>query len=406
MTGPPQYLAAVQMDPWLDRFRAILVGLLGAVVAGIASLAFYTSFEAIKAFAMRSDGIAPEHAWAIPLLVDSFIVVATAADLWFVVTRRRRAWWEVLWPKVLLASAASVSFVLNVAHAEPTLAARGVAAIPPAALVLGVELFMMVLRRATRLRAARVQLAHEAAYAEGLTASPRSVGSLTRWEAAEVPAAEPTAGRDFRLDLPAVAELTPADGRTASEPGRARTDVFGKGEAEPPARTPPPAELPRRKVTADHTVVRRSAYRILFERKPGEVRTPEELQAALAGKGIRVDQTAARRLLQEFDAPIERKPGETRVAGELLMALSNQGIRVDLRTARRLLREFDTAVERKPGEARTPKELQAALANHGITIDLNASAHLLREFEPPTGERLSRVANAGPRRVAARPPSD
>ncbi|HEX6674006.1 MAG TPA: DUF2637 domain-containing protein, partial [Actinomycetes bacterium] len=175
--GPPPPLNALASDPWLLRFRTILVATLAAAVAGIASLAFYTSFEAIRAFAMRSDGIAPEHAWAIPLLVDSFIVVATGADLWFTTTGKYRAWWEVLWPKLLLATAASVSFVLNVAHAEPTWAARGVAAIPPAALVLGVELLMMVLRRASNLRIARLQAAFEQVGLEaGLPAGPRLPG--------------------------------------------------------------------------------------------------------------------------------------------------------------------------------------------------------------------------------------
>jgi hypothetical protein len=89
-------------------------------VFGIACLAFFTGFEAIKSYAVRSQGIAPKHGWAVPLLVDSFIVVATGADLWFTTTSRRRAWWEVLWPKLLLASAAGASFMLNVAHAGPT----------------------------------------------------------------------------------------------------------------------------------------------------------------------------------------------------------------------------------------------------------------------------------------------
>ena len=61
-----------------------------------------------------------------------------------------------MWPKLLLAVAAVVSFVLNIAHAEHTWAARGVAALPPAALVLSVELLMLVVRQAAVLRAARL----------------------------------------------------------------------------------------------------------------------------------------------------------------------------------------------------------------------------------------------------------
>src|SRR6266536_196961 len=105
-------------DRWLSRFRSLLVAVLGGTVAGIASLAFFTSFEAIKAYANTSHGIDPHHDFAVPLLVDSFIVVATGADLWFATTGRRRQAWELWWPKALLAGAAAVSFILNVAHVQ------------------------------------------------------------------------------------------------------------------------------------------------------------------------------------------------------------------------------------------------------------------------------------------------
>ncbi len=152
--------AAVAADTWLRRFRAALVALLGAAVASIGTLAFYTSFEAITAYARRSGGITPQHAWAVALLVDSFIVVATGADLWFATTRQPSRAGAAWWPKALLGGAAGVSFVLNVAHVQAgNWAARGVAAIPPAALVLGVELLMLVLRRATTIRTERLAAA-------------------------------------------------------------------------------------------------------------------------------------------------------------------------------------------------------------------------------------------------------
>ncbi len=169
ITPEPAVAAAVAADAWLRRFREILIGVLGGTVAAIGALAFYTSFEAIKQYANGSGGIAPEHDWAIPLLVDSFIVVATGADVWFATTGHRRRLWEIWWPKALLAGAAGVSFALNVAHATlDKWTARGVAAIPPAALVLGVELLMMVLRRATALRTERLAAAQAEAEAAAL----------------------------------------------------------------------------------------------------------------------------------------------------------------------------------------------------------------------------------------------
>jgi len=155
--------ASVAYDQWVIRFRAALIGALGALVAGIAAIAYLVSFEAISLFAMHSGGIAPKYAWAAPLLVDSFIAVATGADLWFAVGTSQRQWWELAWPKLLLAGAAAVSFILNVAHAKHTWPARGVAALAPAALLLSVELLMLVVRRAAALRALRFAVALEAA---------------------------------------------------------------------------------------------------------------------------------------------------------------------------------------------------------------------------------------------------
>ncbi len=150
-------------DAWLQRFQAALVGIMAAVAGAVGAVAFFTSFEAIKSYAKTSGGITPEHAWAIPLLVDSFIVVATGADLWLSVHQAQRAWWELAWPKALLGGAAMVGFVLNVAHAQAgDWPARGVAAIPPAALVLSVELLVMIVRRAAIARTARLATASPA----------------------------------------------------------------------------------------------------------------------------------------------------------------------------------------------------------------------------------------------------
>jgi hypothetical protein len=149
-------------DAWLRRFQAAVVTIMAATAVGVGAVAFFTSFEAIRAYATTSGGITPAHAWAIPLLVDSFIVVATGAELWLGVQPARRAWWELAWPRALLAGAAGVSFVLNVAHARAgDWPARGVAAIPPAALVLSVELLVMIARRAAIARTARLAAASQ-----------------------------------------------------------------------------------------------------------------------------------------------------------------------------------------------------------------------------------------------------
>ena len=311
--GPPLISGIVAQDKWLSRFRTILVAVLGATVLGIASLAFYTSFEAIREYAVRSNGIAPEHGWAVPLMVDSFIVVALGADLWFTTTKARRAWWEVWWPKLLLAAAAGVSFVLNVAHAEPTWAARGVALIPPAALVLGVELLMMVLRRATTLRATRLQVEAEAAQEAAMSAPlariqieamrrPRRTGEAlgTAAPAARPAAAEPRAGA-----LP-----RPSAEATGRDPRRVPSDTFRQAVAAAKA-----GDDPRPRRQAPYMV----AAAILDQRADAETLTSAQLVEAMAEQGVTISQSTAQALLRELRSPLStrlsnRRPG--RPAGE------------------------------------------------------------------------------------------
>jgi Protein of unknown function (DUF2637) len=368
--GPALAPTAVANDVWLTRFRTTLVAVLGGTVMGIACLAFYTSFEAIRSYAVRSHGIAPEHGWAVPLLVDSFIVVATGADLWFTTTKARRAWWEVWWPKLLLAAAAGVSFVLNVAHAEPTWAARGVAAIPPAALVLGVELLMMVLRRATTIRAARLQAELEAEQAaameaplsrlqiEAIRRPRRSVDELTA-TGARPARAEPRAGALPRPASPAPPARHPTESRLAGREaprlaGREATRLAER-EAPTPDREAQRTGLetfrdavaaargddslrPRRprvaaSVRADAVPVRGRdgtaakgqtpymvAASILDERADGDTLTPTALKEALAGRGVNVSLTTAQALLRELRPPLSsrlpsRRPGREPQAG-------------------------------------------------------------------------------------------
>jgi hypothetical protein len=221
-------VAAVVADTWLRRFREILIAVLGGTVAGIGALAFYTSFEAIKQYANGSGGIDPRHDFAIPLLVDSFIVVATGADLWFATTRQQRRLWETWWPKALLAGAAGVSFALNVAHAtSDKWTARGVAAIPPAALVLGVELLMMVLRRATALRVERL-----AALAVPATAAaPEQPPSVPLGRNTPTERYTPALPARKRNSTPRAGRNTPGGTPRPEQPG-------GTAGAEPPRRAP------------------------------------------------------------------------------------------------------------------------------------------------------------------------
>ncbi len=271
---PPQDLT-VAADRWLSRFRARLVAVLGVVVGGIAALAFYTSFEAIKQYANGSNGIDPHHDWAVPLLVDSFIVVATGADLWFTTTGYKRHLWEVWWPKALLAGAVGVSFALNIAHVQHAdWQARGVAAIPPAALVLGVELLMLVLRRATTLRVERIQAG----------APPAGPG--------EVPAVAVTMSRTGDPTAAAVAG-PPALPAPPQQPGPPRDTTPIPARATSPARSRP--GQPSRPAAGSKAARMRDHVR-------AELAAGHEPEGAAVARRFGVDASLGRRAVREVKA--------------------------------------------------------------------------------------------------------
>jgi hypothetical protein len=376
-TGQPLPLtaAAIAHDKWLSRFRTILVVILGGAVSGIGALAFYTSFEAIKSYAQRSSGIAPQHAWAIPLLVDSFIVVATGADLWFTTTKQQRRLWEIWWPKALLAGAAGVSFILNVAHAESgNWAARGVAAIPPAALVLGVELLMMVLRRATTIRSARLQAELDkqqlelaalqapptpavrgeltrkqrrprremaSPAAEAGAASERATAPQAQPRQAEPPAQPREAERDPNVPIFTPATPAPDDKRQAAR-AAARAAAAPPKSAQVSAKVPtdgPHAAEPvfnaarlrsdKRPGALDKNGKPMTPYvvaaRILDERDEKEPLTPEGLVQALADEGLNVTPSTAQELLRELRPPLRNRLASQRSGAAVGNGLAAKG---------------------------------------------------------------------------------
>jgi hypothetical protein len=132
----------------LDRVRAALVGAVAALVFAIAALAYLVSFEAISEFAVQVGAFPRPLRWCAPLLVDSFTTAATLVVLWVSLSGERlgRAF-DAWYAWALIAGATAASVAINVAHAPDRQAAQLVAALPPVALLLSVELLMLVARR-------------------------------------------------------------------------------------------------------------------------------------------------------------------------------------------------------------------------------------------------------------------
>jgi hypothetical protein len=376
-SGSPLPLSpsALAHDKWLSRFRTILVAILGFAVAGIGCLAFYTSFEAIKSYAQRSGGISPEHAWAVPLLVDSFIVVATGADLWFTTTKQQRRLWEIWWPKALLAGAAGVSFILNVAHAQSgNWPARGVAAIPPAALILGVELLMMVLRRATTIRSARLQAELDKQQLElaALQAPPAPVrGEITRKQ--RRPRRE--------MSSPSTAEAATEEQQRQPEP---RSEPAPEPQRQPqpePERDPNvPIFTPATPARAGDKAARVATTRVAAAAAPAKAGSAGSKAAAQA-----VAPDAAHAAEPVFNAArlrAEKRPGALDKNGKPLTPYV---------VAARILDE------REEKESLTPEALVQALADEGLKVTPATAQELLRELRPPLTSRLTsqRAGGAG-----------
>lgn len=117
--------------------RGTTCGVIGLAVGG-----FAMSYDALHALAL-AQGVSASLAWLWPLVVDGFIVVASLSVVRAVADGRR-----AVYPWLLVLAFSGISVAFNVVHAAPTLVARLVAAIPPAALVLSFELLMRQLRAA------------------------------------------------------------------------------------------------------------------------------------------------------------------------------------------------------------------------------------------------------------------
>lgn len=117
--------------------RGTTCGVVGLAVGG-----FAMSYDALHSLAL-AQGVPGALAWLWPLVVDGFIVVASLSVVRAIADGRR-----AVYPWLLVLAFSSISVAFNVVHAAPTLVARLVAAIPPAALVLSFELLMRQLRAA------------------------------------------------------------------------------------------------------------------------------------------------------------------------------------------------------------------------------------------------------------------
>jgi hypothetical protein len=182
--------------------------------------------------------------------------------------------------------------------------------------VLGVELLMMVLRRATTLRATRLQVEAEQAQEAAMSAplARLQVEAMRRPRRADVLGTAATAtaapaARPARAEAKAGALPRPSAAAAAGE--RRPVDTFRQAVAAAKGEAEDEESRPRRR-QAPYMV----AAAILDERDDAASLTPAQLVEAMAEHGVTISQSTAQALLRELRTPLSTRLANRRPSRE------------------------------------------------------------------------------------------
>jgi hypothetical protein len=149
------------------------IGALTALVFGaVTALAFAQSFHALRTFAEAQRIVPAGWGWMFAVTIDGFVLAALLTSLSLSLQGDRGAApWAV---RLLAVTAAGISLVFNLQHVPAGMARWG-AAVPPVAVLAGLEVLLLQVRRA--------------ANRHGIAASPPAAtapapGVEARWHAA------------------------------------------------------------------------------------------------------------------------------------------------------------------------------------------------------------------------------
>ena len=123
-----------------------VIGALTAVVVGaVTALAFAQSFHALRTFAEAQQVVPAGWGWMFAATIDGFVLAALLTSLSLSLQGDRGAApWAV---RVLAVTAAAISLVFNLQHVPAGMARWG-AAVPPVAVLAGLEVLLLQVRRA------------------------------------------------------------------------------------------------------------------------------------------------------------------------------------------------------------------------------------------------------------------
>jgi Protein of unknown function (DUF2637) len=256
----------------LDR----AIGVLTAVVVGaVTALAFAQSFHALRNFAEAQQVVPAGWGWMFAATIDGFVLAALLTSLSLSLQGDRGAApWAV---RLLAVTAAGISLVFNLQHVPAGMARWG-AAVPPVAVLAGLEVLLLQVRRAANRQGASGLPPPAAASARGVEAP---------WHAAAIPQPDPPALPG--PPIPEAAERTRAD--APPEAGDAQT-----------AATPAlPLAVPE--ATSTEAAARQQA-RQLYDQQTA---AGQRVTGAALGRAIGRSERYGRLLLAEFRAAVEQE---------------------------------------------------------------------------------------------------
>jgi Protein of unknown function (DUF2637) len=132
------------------------IGALTALVVGtVTALAFAQSFHALRTFAETHQVVPAGWGWMFAATIDGFVLAALLTSLSLSLQQDRgAASWAV---RILAVTAAGISLVFNLQHVPAGMARWG-AAVPPVAVLAGLEVLLLQVRRAATRHAATAPL--------------------------------------------------------------------------------------------------------------------------------------------------------------------------------------------------------------------------------------------------------
>jgi Protein of unknown function (DUF2637) len=258
----------------LDRTIGALTAL---VVGAVTALAFAQSFHALRGFA-EAHGVVPAGwGWMFAATIDGFVLAALLTSLSLSLQEDRGAApWAV---RALAVTAAAISLVFNLQHVPAGMARWG-AAVPPVAVLAGLEVLLLQVRRAVTGQGTAARLPPQAAS----SASHPEAG----WHAAAI-------GQPDAPSLPAhgvpEAEADPSKAEAAPAPGEPQTEAV-------------PVSLPGMPDAGSAEAAARQQARQLYDQLTA---AGQRVTGAALGRAIGRSERYGRLLLAEFRAAAEQE---------------------------------------------------------------------------------------------------